>query len=167
MQVNNGNVEPHRGFGHIAVMTPDVYAASAELEAGGVAFKKRPDEGRMKGIAFALDPDGYWIEVVPRNAASDVTKKYTFAQTMIRVKDPVKSLRFYKDLLGMSLLKKKTVGEGTPGAFTLYFLSQLAEGTEFPDPETPEAAEYVGKICNITFCSQNRKILDNKYIENF
>jgi hypothetical protein len=31
-------------------MTPDVYAASAELEANGVSFKKRPDEGRMKGV---------------------------------------------------------------------------------------------------------------------
>ena len=29
--VNNGNEEPHRGFGHIAVMTPDVYAASEEF----------------------------------------------------------------------------------------------------------------------------------------
>ena len=31
-EVNNGNVEPHRGFGHIAVMTRDVYASSIELE---------------------------------------------------------------------------------------------------------------------------------------
>jgi lactoylglutathione lyase len=48
-KVNNGNVEPHRGFGHIAVMTPDVYGASKELEERGVGFQKRPDEGRMKG----------------------------------------------------------------------------------------------------------------------
>ena len=34
--VNNGNVEPYRGFGHIAVMTPDVYAASEELEKNGI-----------------------------------------------------------------------------------------------------------------------------------
>lgn len=40
------------GFGHIAVMTRDVYTASAELEAAGVKFQKRPDEGRMKGIAL-------------------------------------------------------------------------------------------------------------------
>lgn len=40
-KVNNGNVEPFRGFGHIAVMTPDVYKASAELEAAGVRFQKR------------------------------------------------------------------------------------------------------------------------------
>lgn len=56
--MNNGNVEPHRGFGHIAVMTRDVYGECAALEADGVRFQKRPDEGKMKGIAFALDPDG-------------------------------------------------------------------------------------------------------------
>lgn len=37
-KVNNGNVEPHRGFGHIAVMSLDVYADSAELEKNGVKF---------------------------------------------------------------------------------------------------------------------------------
>jgi len=52
--VNNGNVEPFRGFGHIAVMTRDVYAASAELEAKGVRFQKRPDEGRMKGVSYVV-----------------------------------------------------------------------------------------------------------------
>jgi lactoylglutathione lyase len=63
---NNGNVEPNRGFGHVAMMVDDVYAASAELEAAGVKFQKKPDEGRMKGLAFALDPDGYWVEIVKR-----------------------------------------------------------------------------------------------------
>lgn len=79
---DSGNVEPKRGFGHIAFTTEDgtrwawmraccevgscnklcvdaVYASCEVLEAAGVAFKKKPDEGRMKGLAFALDPDGY------------------------------------------------------------------------------------------------------------
>jgi lactoylglutathione lyase len=77
-------------------MTPDVYAASAELEARGVAFQKRPDEGRMKGLAFALDPDGYWVEIVKRSSGASFANKYTFAQTMFRVKDPVKALHFYR-----------------------------------------------------------------------
>lgn len=76
-------------------MTPDVYSASAHLEAGGVKFHKRPDEGRMKGIAFALDPDGYWIEIVKRSPESSVRNTFTLAQTMVRVKDPAKSLHFY------------------------------------------------------------------------
>jgi lactoylglutathione lyase len=28
-----------------------------------VNWKKRLTDGRMKNIAFVLDPDGYWIEV--------------------------------------------------------------------------------------------------------
>ena len=35
-------------------MTPDVYAACEELDRKGVKFQKRPDEGRMKGLAFVL-----------------------------------------------------------------------------------------------------------------
>ena len=66
-QINNGNVEPYRGFGHLAVMTPDVYAACADLEAAGVSFQKKPDEGRMKGLAFCLSPEGYWIEIIRRS----------------------------------------------------------------------------------------------------
>lgn len=30
----------------------------------GVEFVKRPDDGKMKGLAFIKDPDGYWIEIL-------------------------------------------------------------------------------------------------------
>ncbi|MGN6703335.1 MAG: VOC family protein, partial [Burkholderiaceae bacterium] len=30
----------------------------------GVAFVKRPDQGKLKDVAFIRDPDGYWIEIV-------------------------------------------------------------------------------------------------------
>lgn len=33
------------------------------FEEHGVDFVKRPDDGRMKGLAFIKDPDGYWIEI--------------------------------------------------------------------------------------------------------
>ena len=29
----------------------------------GVKFVKKPDDGKMKNIAFIQDPDGYWIEI--------------------------------------------------------------------------------------------------------
>ncbi|XP_022223634.1 lactoylglutathione lyase [Drosophila obscura] len=59
---HNGNNDP-RGFGHIGVMVPDVYAACKRFQEQGVEFVKKPDDGRMKGLAFIKDPDGYWIEI--------------------------------------------------------------------------------------------------------
>ncbi|XP_036333548.1 lactoylglutathione lyase [Rhagoletis pomonella] len=59
---HNGNSDP-RGFGHIGILVPDVYAACKRFEEHGVEFVKKPDDGRMKGLAFIKDPDGYWIEI--------------------------------------------------------------------------------------------------------
>jgi catechol 2,3-dioxygenase-like lactoylglutathione lyase family enzyme len=44
---HSGNQEKD-GFGHLAFACEDVYKCSEDLEAAGVLFKKRPDEGRMK-----------------------------------------------------------------------------------------------------------------------
>jgi lactoylglutathione lyase len=55
---HNGNVEP-RGFGHLALLVDDVYETCSAMEELGVKFQKKPDDGRMKGLAFILDPDGY------------------------------------------------------------------------------------------------------------
>ena len=60
---HNGNDKP-QGFGHICFSVPDLDAAVAWFDRHGVEFVKRPDQGKLKDIAFIKDPDGYWIEIV-------------------------------------------------------------------------------------------------------
>ena len=60
---HDGNAEP-QGFGHICFSVPDLEAAVSWFDTNEVEFKKRPEDGSMKNIAFIKDADGYWIEIV-------------------------------------------------------------------------------------------------------
>lgn len=101
----------------------------------------------MKTIAFAKDPDGYWIELCNRSPKAGFHEKFNLSQTMIRVKDPKKSLAFYRDLLGMTLVSKSQKTD-----FTIYFLAYLEPGVCAPeDPEVrrfTEASEFPSSSCS-------------------
>lgn len=125
-KANNGNTEPHRGFGHTCVSVDNIHAACKRLEDAGYTFKKKLTDGRMKHIAFALDPDGYWVELIsqrPIEETESITMTdvgtYRMNHTMVRVKDIEKSLKFYQEVLGMSLLR---TAENPNAGFNLYFL---------------------------------------------
>jgi lactoylglutathione lyase len=60
---HDGNAQP-QGFGHICFSVPDLDAAVAWFDENQVPYVKRPDQGKMKDVAFIKDPDGYWIEIV-------------------------------------------------------------------------------------------------------
>lgn len=46
------------------VVVDDIDAACARFEDLKCNWKKRLTDGRMKNVAFLLDPDNYWVEVV-------------------------------------------------------------------------------------------------------
>ena len=64
------------------------------------------------------------------------TDGFTFNHTMLRIKDPAKSLAFYRDVLGMTLLHQADF-EGA--AFSLYFLARLQPGETPPEDATERA----------------------------
>lgn len=65
------------------------------------------------------------MEVISRDPSCFTSgPPYNLAQTMLRVKDPAKSLHFYRDLMGMHLLAVKHFSD-----FSLYFLTQVLPST--------------------------------------
>ena len=66
-KIANGNSEPGKGFGHICVSVDNIQAACQRLEDAGYKFHKKLTDGRMRSIAFVLDPDSYWVEIVAQN----------------------------------------------------------------------------------------------------
>jgi lactoylglutathione lyase len=60
---HDGNAQP-QGFGHICFSVPDLDAAIAWFYRHQVPYVKRPEQGKMKDVAFIKDPDGYWIEII-------------------------------------------------------------------------------------------------------
>ncbi|KAL9000738.1 MAG: hypothetical protein Q9169_000774 [Polycauliona sp. 2 TL-2023] len=138
----NGNSDPGRGFGHVCISVDNIQAACQRIEDAGYQFKKKLSDGRMRSIAFALDPDEYWVEIISNNKAEDTEgiketdpSTYRFNHTMIRVKDHTKSLRFYQETLGMSLLR---TSESPSSGFNLYFLGYVPGANNDTDTKNLE-----------------------------
>ena len=97
----------------------------------------------MKGLAFVLDEDGYWIEVLARGINSGISREHNLSQTMIRVKDPKRTLPFYQSL-GMKLIHEKHFPEAQ---FSLYFLASLSDDVKVPeDPKSEESNLFVKNL---------------------
>ncbi|CAK7201107.1 Lactoylglutathione lyase [Sporothrix eucalyptigena] len=155
-KINNGNVEPHRGFGHTCISVDNIQAACQRIEDAGYKFQKKLTDGRMRNIAFALDPDGYWVEIIgqkPLEATADVTTTdvttYRMNHTMIRVKDSEKSLHFYQEVMGMTLLR---TAPNPAAKFTNFFLGYAAGNVTSPTPaEGVSSAAYREGVLELTW----------------
>jgi lactoylglutathione lyase len=60
---HDGNAQP-QGFGHICFSVPDLAAAIRWFDENGIIYVKRPEQGKLRNIAFIKDPDGYWVEIL-------------------------------------------------------------------------------------------------------
>lgn len=149
--LNSGNGQEHRGFGHICLSVDNIGVLERKLLTNGVKFQKKLSDGRQKDIAFALDPNGYWIELIEHGVGKVATisekSSYLFNHTMIRVKDPVKSIDFYTKVLGLKVISKHDF----PGAkFTLYFLGYDHDGEITGENATREARSTKQGLIELT-----------------
>jgi lactoylglutathione lyase len=74
-------------------------------------------------------------------APDAVTQDYVFNHTMLRVKDPERSLDFYTRVLGMRLLRKVDFAEAK---FSLLFLA-MPRGSEVPDDASARMSHTFGR----------------------
>jgi len=136
-KAHTGNSDP-RGFGHVCISVSALEDACARLENLGAKFQKKLADGRMKNIAFVLDPDGYWVELIGqpklRKDKTDIAD-YRLNHTMFRIKDPKVSLKFYEETLGMQLVRKS---EHPTGKFTNFFLAFPSHEKSLPTREEVE-----------------------------
>eukprot|EP00913_Durusdinium_trenchii_P033926 g31757.t1 len=97
-----------------------VWNGNTGKDADGPLHAEEP-AARGFGLAFALDPDGYWIELVRRQKLG-WSEYYNLSQTMLRVKDGPASVEFYTKHLGMTLLRQLDFPQWK---FSLYFLASM------------------------------------------
>ena len=145
-KIKNSNPSGKDGYWKIGITLEDVDLGRDSLLAAGVEVSE-PRQFRDIGYLCHLqDPDGHSIELLQHRFAQNhrpiaprpeykLQSKPTFGQITLRVKDAEKSLRFYKDGLGMRLLSRQIV---EPYRFTLYFLA-------YTDDELPhDDIDHVG-----------------------
>merc|ERR1719498_138121 len=72
---------------------------------------------------------------------------FSWQQTMLRIKDPARTLPFYRDNFGFTLIHQFNFPQWE---FSLYFMAVLPEGEVPPTPGTPEAEAYLWNFKGLT-----------------
>jgi lactoylglutathione lyase len=69
--------------------------------------------------------------------------KFSWQQTMLRIKDPLKSVPFYEENFGFKLIHRYDFDEW---GFSLYFMAILPEGDEAPCGSPQESEDYLWRM---------------------
>ena len=139
------------GYWKIAISVRDVDVARNRLIANGVDVDNPRQIPDIAYLCHFNDPDNYCIELIQHdflhnhvpeaeNSAYSLGTPPTFSLITYRVKDAVKSLKFYEDVLGMRLLSRQVVESRE---FTLYFLAYTDEEPPHADIESVNNREWL------------------------
>ena len=71
---------------------------------------------------------------------AEATRDFIFNQTMLRIKDPERSVAFYRDVLGMTLLDRFDFPEMQ---FSLYFMAFVRPDDEQVPNDPAQRAAFV------------------------
>lgn len=150
-KLDNGNGD-FKGFGHICVSVDNLAQCEQKLLSQGVAFQKKTADGRQKNIAFALDADNYWVELIEHGRGKTESgldpATYRLNHTMIRVRDPKVSLDFYRNVLGFKLLLTRDFPDAK---FTLYFLGYEHDPQFTEDSADRDSQAYREGVIELTY----------------
>jgi lactoylglutathione lyase len=141
------------GYWKISIAVPDVDIARSRLVANNVAVDTPRQVADIAYLCHFSDPDGYCIELIqhdfqhnhhPESESSlySLGTRPSFLLITYRVKEIERSLKFYRNLLGMRLLSKQVVESK---GFTLYFLACTKEMPPSSDIESVDNREWLWK----------------------
>lgn len=151
---SNGNeADVGRGFGHTGFLCDDVATTTAALsEAGYKVVRPAGPFADVANMSFVADPDSYWCELIQKGSPGSgedlgaAGKEPVFAQTMLRVQDPQKSIAFFQKL-GMKYVTQIDIPEYS---FSLYFLAYTDVA---PPAEDAPRAEKASFLWNLKECT--------------
>ena len=139
------------GYWKIAIAVPHLDIARGQLLARGIEVGAAFQVPDVAYLCHLTDPDGYCIELIQhtfeeRTPTMTVDTRYalgvpaTFSLSTFRVKDPRRSLAFYRDILGMRLLSRQVVASRE---MTLYFLADSDETLPVEDIDAVANREWL------------------------
>jgi lactoylglutathione lyase len=132
-------------FAPLALTASLVTVAPVVVQA---AFLRRDSTSPRQSTAFRSNSSVRRFSSMSSSTTDVIPGRPTWQQVMLRIKDPAKTLPFYTDLLGFTLIDKFDFPQWK---FSLYFLTTLPEGETYDlTPGTKEAHDYLWTMDGVT-----------------